>query len=163
MASLIKNLEKPTIARTWFCGMITLTMILVGSGCQSVFKSPGSASVPPGPGNSPDSQSYSVEVHSNWSNPTTTRESFAGPVPLQKIVEKSGSARRYRGLEVTVVRVSKDTGQLVRMKAKYDPQRRAIEPQYDYDILANDHVIIKPDNSSPLDDIVKPLNKIVGG
>jgi len=146
-----------------FAGLVVATLLLVGTGCQSMFQPPNTPASPVALGNAGgDSQTYSVELHSNWSNPTTTRETFSGPVPLQTVLEKSGVSRRYGNLDITVVRVSKNTGQLVRMKAKYDPKRRAIEPQYDYDILANDHVIIKPANSSPIDDVIKPLNKIVG-
>lgn len=164
MAMSFSYLRTTIDSRTPFFGICVALTILAGTGCQSVFKSPLGPSTPMAAQNtSGDSQTYSVEVHSHWSNPATTREPFSGPVPLQKIVEKSGLSRRNRNLDITVVRVSKNTGQLVRMKAKYDPSRRAVEPQYDYDVLANDHVIIKPDNSSPLDDMVKPLNKIIGG
>lgn len=164
MAMTISDLSTTFNFRTpSFCLCLALT-VLAGTGCQSVFKSPLGPATPVAAQNANgDSQTYTVEVHSNWSNPATTREAFSGPVPLQKIVEKSGMSRRHRNLDITVVRVSKNTSQLVRMKAKYDPKRREIEPQYDYDVLANDHVIIKPDNSSPLDEVVKPLNKIIGG
>lgn len=135
-----------------------------GSGCQSIFKPPGSQSYVSTPsGVSVEAESYSVELHSNWSNPSTSKKSFSGPVPLQKVVDDSGAARRNRNLDITLVRVSKDTGQIVRMKAEYDPKQRQIQPQCDYDVLANDHVIIKPNNSSPLDDMLKPLNKLIGG
>jgi hypothetical protein len=147
-----------------YVGVAMLILIVGGSGCQSILKPPGSKTALEPQGNAAvGPNGYSVELHSNWSNPSTTRKPFSGPVPLQKVVEESGATRRHRNLEVTVVRVSKDTGQIVRMKAKYDPKRREIAPQYDYDILANDHVIIKPDNSTPLDDVVKPLNNLVGG
>ncbi|MBL8888488.1 MAG: hypothetical protein JNL67_00820 [Planctomycetaceae bacterium] len=151
-------------SNTFFSAAALVTVMALGSGCQSVFKPPGSQVATATPsGVSVDAESYSVELHSNWSNPSTSKKSFSGPVPLQKVVDDSGAARRYRNLDISVVRVSKDTGQIVRMKAKYDPQRRQIEPQCDYDVLANDHVIIKPDNSSPLDDMVKPLNNLIGG
>ncbi|MDP1564335.1 MAG: hypothetical protein Q8M16_23395 [Pirellulaceae bacterium] len=144
-----------------FC-LILAALIVTGTGCQTMLQSPSALSTPMAASNtSGDSQTYTVEQSSNWSNPTTTREPFSGPVPLQKILEKSGATRRYGNLDITVVRVSKNTGQLVQMKAKYDPKRRAIEPNYDYDILANDHVIIKPSNSSPIDDMFKPFKKLV--
>lgn len=143
--------------------VILAACMTFGSGCQSVFKAPGSQTQVATPsGVSVESESYSVELHSNWSNPSSSKKSFSGPVPLQKVVDDTGVAKRYRNLDISVVRVSKDTGQIVRMKAKYDAQRRKIEPQCDYDVLANDHVIIKPDNSSPLDEVVKPLNNLVG-
>ncbi len=140
-----------------------LTAMIVGLsvGCQSLVQAPA----PPAPAIAAanNSQSYTIETHGSWTKPKTTREAFNGPVPLQQVVDKSGASRRFRDLDITVIRVAKETGQILRLKAKYDPQARAVEPQYDYDILANDHVIIKAGNTSPVDELLKPLNQITGG
>jgi hypothetical protein len=148
------------MANVWLLG--TLLMLGGGVGCQSLLRAPGSATAET-PATAIDAPTYTVEVHSNWTNPTTQRETFTGRVPLQKVVEKSGAHRRHRNLDITVVRVAKESGQILRLNAKFDPQSRSVEPQYDYDILANDHVIIKPNTSSPLDDVIKPLNQLTGG
>jgi hypothetical protein len=147
-------------------GSISLALIglglLLSCGCQSTFKNTLAAPSAEAPV-AADARSYTVEVHSNWTNPATAREIWSGPVPLQKVVEKSGVASRHRNLEITVVRVAKETGKVVRLKAEFDPAARSIKPQYDYDVLANDHVIIEPSNKSPIDDLIKPLNQLTGG
>jgi len=156
----VNELKRREAGRVILGGFVGL--LLVSSGCQSLFK--GTMATPPAEGPvMTDARAYTVEVHSNWTKPSTSREMFSGPVPLQKVVEKSGVLSRHRNLEVTVIRVAKDTGKVVRLKAEFDPATRSIKPQYDYDVLANDHVIIKPSNKSPVDDLIKPLNQLTGG
>jgi len=147
-------------SKVWLAG--TLLLLSSGLGCQSLLRAPGSTASQT-PATAINAPTYTVEVHSNWTNPSTQRETYTGPVPLQKVVEKTGANRRHRNLDITVVRVAKDTGQILRLNAKYDPQNRSVQPQFDYDILANDHVIIKPSSGSPLDDMIKPLNQLTGG
>lgn len=148
------------MVKVWMLG--TLLLLTSGVGCQSLLRPPGSSTAET-PATAIDAPTYTVEVHSNWTNPTTQRETYTGRVPLQKVIEKTGAHRRHRNLEITVVRVAKESGQILRLNAKFDPQSRSVEPQYDYDILANDHVIIKPSNASPLDEVIKPLSQLTGG
>lgn len=147
-------------SKVWLVG--TLLLLSSGVGCQSLLRAPGSTASQT-PATAIDAPTYTVEVHSNWTNPATQRQAFTGRVPLQKVIEQSGAHRRHRNLDITVVRVAKESGQILRLNAKFDPQSRTVDPQYDYDILANDHVIIKPSTSSPLDDLIKPLSQLTGG
>jgi hypothetical protein len=157
MRVVTKNMLR---SKVWLAG--TLLLLSSGLGCQSLLRAPGSTASQT-PATAIDAPTYTVEVHSNWTNPTTKRQSFTGRVPLQKVVEQTGAHRRNRDLDITVVRVAKESGQILRLTAKFDPQSRSVQPQYDYDILANDHVIIKPSTSSPLDDLIKPMSQLTGG
>lgn len=131
-------------------------------GCQSLLTGKASQSVVP-PVAGADTSTYTLEVHSNWTKPKNNKVVHTGPVPLQTVIESTGMASRYRDLEITVVRVAKESGQILRLDADFDPTSRAIKPQYDYDVLPNDHIIIKPGNTSAIDDLIKPLNQLTGG
>jgi len=140
---------------------ILVLCLFCGLGCQSMVKS--NPSLPHTPVGTGDTRSYTVEIHGSWGKPKMVREIHHGPIPLQQVVENSGAIGRYRDLEITIVRVAKQSGQMLRLNCDYDPRAKAVAPQYDYDVLANDHVIIKPGKSTLVDDFIGPLNQLTGG
>ncbi|GEM_PF-1616638 len=106
---------------------------------------------------------YTVEIHNGWGKPKTVKQSFVRPIPLQKALEEAGAINRFGSIDVTVVRVVSETGKLLRMKADFDPNKDTIVTHHNYDVLPNDHIIVKTNNDSPLDGFTAPLNSLTGG
>lgn len=137
--------------------------LLLGSfaGCSTTTLFKPQASVAEAPVTS--DQFYSMVVKTDWGQVRKVKEPLPRPIPLQEALEKANAVPRFGSIEVVIQRVVPESGKTLRMEAEFDAEKDQIVSHQNYDIRPNDHIIVKPASSSPLDGVAGPLANIIGG
>jgi hypothetical protein len=106
--------------------------------------------------------SYSVEMHPNFGSPKQYKGTLTGSTTVSEALTKSGAIKKFRGMEVEILRVVEHKGKSrgLRMPVKYQRSLMGPTPEQDYALLDGDRIVIKPDGGSS---ITKVLSSMVGG
>lgn len=77
---------------------------------------------------------------------------------VQDLLEQTGLSRRFRRMELQVIRPT--GGDMARMRVKYSHQTGRVDPLFDYALRPGDHVVVTEDTSTVLDDMLQSLNPL---
>lgn len=106
--------------------------------------------------------SYSVEMHPTIGAPKQYKGSLTGNTTVSEALEKSGAIKKFRSMDVEILRVVEHEGRSrgLRMPVEYETRSRGPAAHQDYALLDGDRVVVKPRNSGSL---LKMLGNAVGG
>ena len=79
---------------------------------------------------------------------------------LQQALEGAGLVKRFRGMNIEVLRMEGDTRQ--KMEAKYKHAEKRVDPAYDYALHPGDHLIITEENPSTVAEMMKSVTGPLG-
>jgi hypothetical protein len=79
---------------------------------------------------------------------------------LQQALEGAGLVKRFRGMNIEVIRMAGDTRQ--KMEAKYKHAEKRVDPAYDYALHPGDHLIITEENPSTVAELMKSVTGPLG-
>ncbi len=97
------------------------------------------------------SQQYYVEMHNVVGKSEIYTGQLEGDDTVQTALEKSGAIRKYRHMEVAVMRTVAETGHPLRMVVQYSPRERRVVDSENYAIMAGDRIVIEAASTSLLD------------
>lgn len=143
--------------------LLVLAMFASLIGCESLKPMGSTAALPTMAADGGPAVFYSINVHSNWGKPKMHKEAYVRAIPLQEALEKANAIPRHGGIEVSILRVIPETGKQLVLKADYDVHKKVIATHQNYDVLPNDHIVVKPVSESPFDEMLKPLTQLTGG
>jgi hypothetical protein len=63
---------------------------------------------------------------------------------VQAALEKSGAIRRYRNMDISILRIVEGTGQPLVLKVSYQPAKKMVSTEQDYALLPGDRVLVEP-------------------
>lgn len=155
---LNSNLMTP-IARLSFLGLVCATCMML-TGCSSL-DSLASKKVPVVE-NSVQSGQYRVEMHSSLGKAKPYVGTIAGDMTVQDALESSGAIKKYRAMDIEVLRVvdTQDSGPRgLRMKVNFESRYRSVMPEQNYSLHNGDRIVIKPLNKNPLSKVVGMLGQ----
>jgi hypothetical protein len=90
------------------------------------------------------SQQYVVEMANMMGQSTTYEGQLEENMTVQTALVRSGATRRYRNMEIAILRTVEGTGYPLRMVVRYSPAQRMVVPEEDYALLPGDRIYIKP-------------------
>ena len=120
---------------------LLLAILAFSTGCAS-FANFGAGRERKDSGNS--GQHYQVEMSNMVGMPTVYEGQLEKDMTVQGALERSGAIRRYRKMDVSVLRVVEGSGQPLKMVVQYNPGKKMVSPEQDYALLPGDRVIVQP-------------------
>jgi protein involved in polysaccharide export with SLBB domain len=115
-------------------------MLIVFNGCASFANLGNSARKD----NGDPSQRYQVEMANMVGRPQIYEGQLEKNMTVQQALEKSGAIRRYRKMDVSIMRVVEETGQPLKLVVNYNGAKRLVSPEQDYALLPGDRVVVEP-------------------
>lgn len=105
----------------------------------------------------PDQTSITIELRQEGREPQRRQVAFREGMHVQEALEAAGAVKRFRRMNIDLVRVV--SGQRQKLPAKYKHTVRRVDPLYDYALYAGDHLIVTEDSTTAFDDM---LNSVTG-
>ncbi len=100
---------------------------------------------------------YVVELRAMMQKPVVYEGELDGPVTVQTALDRSGATKKFRNMEITILRVVAETGRGLKMPVKYSPAKKMVTPEQDYAILPNDRIVVEPSANNTLAKMVNSL------
>ena len=102
-----------------------------------------------------------MEMHSSFGQPKQYKDQLTAGITVSEALRKSGAIKKFRSMEVEILRVVEKNGKSrgLRMPIDYQSNLRGPTPEQDYALLDGDRVVVKPDDSST---IVSMLGAMIG-
>ena len=100
-------------------------------------------------------QSITVEIRPDRKKVEITSLTLEPGMTVQRSLEKAGVIKRFRKMDIHVMRMAK--GERQKLEAKYDHAHDSVNPLYDYAIHPGDHLVIIEDASTALDDMLNAV------
>jgi hypothetical protein len=141
--------------RLTLLGMLAIASGLVGCSVFQEQISPKlTAEVTPAAApNAPPEAKYVVEIRPEKDKPQAVERPLVGEMHVQMALEQTGASKRFKRMEIELVRPL-PSGGWHKMTLEYDRQERRVPPQFDYSLLPGDRIIVKEDTTSILDDFM---------
>jgi hypothetical protein len=149
-----KNLVQRNFHHNWFLlpTLATTLLAISFSGCAPL-KPMSDSSVTPMAAES--AGSYRVEMQGGFGKKSVYSGQLTEPTTVQTAIEKSGAIKKFRNLDVSILRVVSETGQGLKMDVRFDPTEDAIVPEQDYAILPGDRIVVQPKSNNLMDKVLE--------
>lgn len=92
------------------------------------------------------SRRYQVAMANMVGQPVVFEDNIENNMTVQAALEKSGAIRRYRNMDISILRSVEGTGEPLVLKVAYQPAQKMVSPEQDYALLPGDRVMIEPSN-----------------
>jgi hypothetical protein len=112
--------------------------------------------IAPPPGN------FTVEVQPAKGKPVAKEQPLAGPLTVQEALEHTKANKRFAKFNLELHRPLPD-GRMHRMVLKYDRQKKLVDPEFDYSVLAGDRLIVVQDTTTMFDEALEKISLPFGG
>ena len=145
--------------------VLLIVLVSATAGCSITnSKKPKSLAGITGPdGQQANHGTCTVEFHRGGSKPSQLQIPLSDATTVQQVLVESRATKKFKKMNINVLRVDELTGRKVKMGVEYLPEKRHVVPHYDYVVRANDRVVVTEDNSSALDNVLGTFTKILGG
>jgi len=138
------------------CTFVLITGFIFMSGCTAFNSSAGKQANIADAVASESQGAFLVEVHPLVGPPKIFRGELTELASIQNAVSSS-AAKRYRNMEIELIRRAPDSGKLIKMTSEYDPARRDVTPETDYTLHDGDRIIIKQRTNAVIDNATSKL------
>ena len=101
-----------------------------------------------------------AEIRAHGRKPEIRQVPFEQGMHVQEGLTAAGAVKRFRRMNVQVLRVVGDQQQKMDVKYKHGPQK--VDPLYDYALQSGDHLIITEDTSTVLNDMFSSVSGPLG-
>lgn len=101
-------------------------------------------------------------MHSALGKKTAVLGSIVGDMTVQDALESSGAMKKYRAMDIEVLRVvdTADTGRRgLRMKVMYVPSEKSIIAEQNYALHDGDRIVITPVSNDPMSKVIGMLGQ----
>ena len=138
------------------CSLVLIASFIFMSGCTA-FNSPNGKQADLAEAVAAESKgAYLVEVHPLVGPPKIFQGALTELASIQNAVSSS-AAKRYRHMDIELLRKAPNSGKLIKMTSEYDTARRDVTPETDYTLHDGDRVIIRQKTSSVLEDATSKI------
>lgn len=89
---------------------------------------------------------YTVEMHPHFGEPIQYKGTLTGSTTVAEALELSGSIKKFRAMEVEILRIVEHKGRSrgLRMPVTYERNSKGPTPEQNYALLDGDRVVVKP-------------------
>lgn len=131
----------------------SIAILTISSGC-SMLPMAQDKSLPTMVDQKEASGFYEVQMKGKLGRISTARGAIDGPITVQTVLERSGAIEKFRAMEITLLRVVKDSGRGLKLPVEYEASKDAVRPEQDYAIHPGDQIMIEAKTGSAIDKIV---------
>ena len=140
---------------------VLIGALLASSGCSSLPKTQNKA-LPAAATQTQEAQGvYEVHMKGAFAKESISRGVIDGPITVQTVLERSGAIEKFRNMEITIMRVVKESGQGIgqglKLPVDFQSGKNAVRPEQDYAIHPNDRILIVSKSNNAIDKIVDSL------
>jgi len=132
---------------------VLMGAVLASSGCSSLPTTQTQALPTGAPQGQAAPAFYEVHMKGSFSKATSSRGVIDGPITVQTVLERSGAIDKFRNMEITLMRVVKETGQGLKLPIDFQAGKNSIRPEQDYAIHPNDQILIVSKSNSAIDKV----------
>lgn len=137
--------------------LLTASLCVCLTGCSTLSQL-GKKTVPTAPEHSSTPETFIVEIRGVMQKPKVYEATLDGPITVQTVLEEFGAIKKFKNMEITILRRVEETGHPLKLTADYKPRKKAVTPEQDYAILPKDRIVIEPSSSSTLAKMVNSLS-----
>lgn len=145
------------VCSSWLAGCASLSG--PGLGSLLVTEKPDQPQ-PQAPAATASNSFATLEIRPLNAKPEMRQVPLQDTVFLQQALERAGLVKRFRGMNIEVIRMAGETRQ--KMEAKYKHAEKRVDPAYDYALHPGDHLIIKEENPSTVAEMMKSITGPLG-
>lgn len=143
-------------------GMLLGAVLLASNVGCSMFKlavgtEPRAEVTAGGPTAAPSAK-YVMEIYPADKEPMRMERTLDKPITVQQALVESGANKKFKRCNIEIMR-QLPGGVNHRMVVDYDRSTKRVSPEFDYNLQANDRILIKEDTTTALDDM---FNKAMG-
>ncbi len=133
------------------CGLLGAGLVLaLLSGCAAL-KPADKQDLPVDKMAGQPTDTYTVEFSDGFGgNKVYTGKIDSSNPTVQMALEQSGAWRRYRAMDIDLIRKVAGKYQPLRMPVDSQPSKRAVKYEQDYALHAGDRILVSPKNNNPL-------------
>ena len=130
---------------------------MIFTGCQTMNLSPSSDTemVPPTPEKVVGQ--YQVQMIPRFGKPTVQKMDITVPMTVQDALVATKASEKFRAMEITLSRIVKEKGQVIKRPISYDARNRSVRPEQDYQVPPGDTITISADSSGAVDKMIQAL------
>jgi hypothetical protein len=100
---------------------------------------------------------YSVEIYPDAGQPQRVEAALDGTTFVQGALEKTGATKRFRKMNVFVIRANSDGAGKHRMDVTYDSAKRRVASDTDYALHPGDRIVVVEDTSTFVEKMLGPM------
>lgn len=95
---------------------------------------------------------YTVEMHPNLSAPKRYQGALTGNTTVSEALAESGAVKKFRSMEVEILRKVEQNGKTrgLKMPIDYQTNRKGPSPEQDYALLDGDRIVVRPKETSSI-------------
>ena len=98
---------------------------------------------------------YQMQLIPKRGKPSVEKINITGPVTVQDALETSGATKKFGLMKISLGRIIKDKGTLLKLPVEYDFRSKTVRPEQNYEILPGDTITVSPKKSNSLEKIIK--------
>ena len=137
--------------------MLLAILFVCQTGCTTL-NTLGKKEVPTDSQPADPAGTFIVEMRGVMSKPKVYEGMLDGPVTVQAVLEEFGATKKYKNMEITVLRIVEETGRGLKLPVKYNVRKKSVSPEQDYAILPKDRIVIEPSSGSTLAKMVNSMS-----
>ena len=103
---------------------------------------------------------YQLQLIPSFGSPVIEKVDIAGPVTVQDALEASGAIRKFRSMKISLGRIVKDKGHLLKLPIDYQVRSKTVRDDQNYQLLPGDTLTVSSKKSNSID---KAIEAISGG
>jgi hypothetical protein len=98
-----------------------------------------------------------VEIHPDSGPPKITPLAYEDDMVVQSVLTKSGAVKRFRRMNVSLVRPLPEGKGPHKMDVKFEYAKRHVAPENDYALRPGDKIVVTEDTTTALDDALEAV------
>lgn len=126
-------------------------------GCQTMNLSPNAQSDIAPPIQKKVIGQYQVQLMPKFGKATVEKMDITSPMTVQDALVAVNASEKFRAMDITLSRVIKDRGQVLKFPIGYQTRTRSVRPEQDYQILPGDTISISSKSSGSIDKMIESL------
>lgn len=134
-----------------------LGIVFCGSGCSTLQIGNYGQTVPADTGTTNSAETYEVRMQGKFHKGVGYRGVIDGPITVQTALERSGAIEKFRAMDITVMRVVKESGKPLKLPVVYSGSKKTVRPEQDYALHPNDIIMVNAQTKNPLDKFVSSI------
>ena len=100
---------------------------------------------------------YQVEMSGSFKKASVFQGEIDGPITVQTALERSGAISKFRGMDIMIYRVVKETNRGLKLPVDYQYSEKAVVSHQDYALHPNDRIVVTSMSNNALDKFVDAL------
>ena len=147
-----QTIIETTLRASVFC--VLIGAMLASTGCSTLPLAQSQA-LPTAATAATESQGvYEVQMQGAFAKTSVSRGVIDGPITVQTVLQRSGALKKFRNMDITLLRIVKENGQPLKLPVDFIPAKKTIRPEQDYAIHPNDRILIVSRSNNTIDKIV---------